>query len=59
MSERNVVKLMEKIIDCLKDMYDYKIQAKWGQKILIQAIDQLKMKNPGAGSEAARLKTTL
>jgi hypothetical protein len=59
MSERNVVKLMEKIIDCLKDMYDYKIQAKWGQKILIQAIDQLKTKNPGAGSEAARLKTTL
>jgi len=41
MSDKNVLKLIEKIIECLKDIYDYKIQLKWGQKILIEAIDKI------------------
>ena len=41
MEDKNVVKLIEKIIDCLKDIYDYKIQLKWGQKILLEALDKL------------------
>ena len=59
MSDKNVIKLIEKIIECLKDIYDYKIQLKWGQKILIEAIDKIIQRNPQMHGQADRLKKNL
>lgn len=37
--QRNV--LIEKIVLCLKEVTDYKVQVKWGEEILLNFIEQV------------------